>query len=121
MSAILHLTLNILLEHNMVWRAVEGEMEHSLYVYMVFNLQNVSVRHNNNKYETYNVIAGLHVSTLTESSSGLHDTDTYKESTMHCGILNAHNICILWALGIPQCIVPYFSIDNARVIYTKKV
>jgi len=45
------------------------------------------------KYKTYNVTAGLHVSTLTESSSGPHDTDLYKECTMHCGIPNAHNIC----------------------------
>jgi len=44
------------------------------------------VKHNNNKYKSYNVTAGLHVSTLTESSSGPHDTDPYKESTMHCGI-----------------------------------
>ena len=38
------------------------------------------------KFKTYNVTVGLHVSTLTESSSGPHDTDPYKESTMHCGI-----------------------------------
>jgi len=69
-------------------------MEHFLYVCMVFNVQNVSVKHNNNTYKTCNVTAGLHVSTLTESSSGPHDTDTYKESTMHCGIPNAYNSCI---------------------------
>jgi len=56
----------------------------------------VSVKHNNNKYKTYNVIAGLRVSTLTESSSGPHDADPYKESTMHCEIPNAHNICSEW-------------------------
>ena len=32
----------------------------------------MSVKHNNTKYETYNVTAGLHVSTLIESSSGPH-------------------------------------------------
>jgi len=41
----------------------------------------------------YNVTAGLHVSTLTESSSGLRDTDPYKECIMHFGIPSAHNIC----------------------------
>jgi len=64
-------------------------------VFTEYNGQNVSVKHNNNKYKTYNVTAWLHVSTLTESSSGPHDTDTYKESTMHCGIPNAHDIQIL--------------------------
>ena len=43
----------------------------------------MSVNLNNTEYETYNVTAGLHVSTLTESSSGPHDTDPYKECTMH--------------------------------------
>jgi len=37
----------------------------------------------NIRYKTLNVRAGLHVSTLTESSSGLHDTDPYKECIMH--------------------------------------
>ena len=55
--------------------------------------QNVSVKYNNNKHKTYNVIAWLHVLTLTESSSGPHDIDPYKECTMHCGILNTNNIC----------------------------
>jgi len=53
----------------------------------------VSVKHNNIKYKTYNVTAGLHVSTLTESSSGPHDTDSNKECAMHCRIPNAYNIC----------------------------
>jgi len=44
-------------------------------VFIEYSGQNVSVKHNNNKYKMYNVIAGLHVSTLTESSSGPHDTD----------------------------------------------
>jgi len=52
----------------------------------------MSFKHNNIKYKTYNVIAGLHVSTLTESSSGPHDTDPYKECTMHCRIRSAHII-----------------------------
>jgi hypothetical protein len=43
---------------------------------------NVSVKHNNNKYKTYNVTAGLHVSTLTESSSGPHYTDPNKKWTL---------------------------------------
>ena len=43
--------------------------------------------------------AWLHVSTLTESPPGPHDTDTYKESTMHCGIPNTHNICGEWMSG----------------------
>ena len=43
--------------------------------------------------KTYNVTAGLGVSTLIESSSGPHDTDPYKECTMHRGIPNAHNMC----------------------------
>ena len=62
-------------------------------MFIEYNGQNVSVKHNNSKYRTYNVTAGLHVSTLTESSSGPHDTDPYKESTMHCWIPSAHNIC----------------------------
>jgi len=41
------------------------------------------VKHNNTEYETYNVTAGLHVSTLTESSSGPHDTDPYNECIVH--------------------------------------
>jgi len=53
----------------------------------------VSVKHNNNKYKTYNVIAGLLVSTLTESSPGPHDTDPNKECPIHCGIPNAYSIC----------------------------
>jgi len=56
----------------------------------------MSVKHNNTRYKTYNVTAGLHVSTLTESSSGLHDTDPYKECTKHCGLPNAHSICSEW-------------------------
>ena len=32
----------------------------------------MSVKHNNIKYKTYNVTAGLHVSALTESSSNPH-------------------------------------------------
>jgi hypothetical protein len=35
------------------------------------------VKHNNIKYKAYNVTAGLHVSTLTELSSGPHDTDPF--------------------------------------------
>jgi len=42
----------------------------------------------------YNVAAGLHVSTLTESSSGPHDTDPYKECTIHYGIPNSHNTVV---------------------------
>ena len=53
----------------------------------------MSVKHNNNKYKTYNVTAGLHVSALIESSSGPHDIDPNKECTMHCGIPNAYNVC----------------------------
>ena len=53
----------------------------------------MSVRHNNTKCKTFNVTSGLHVSTLTESSSGPHDTDPYLECTLHCGIPNSHNIC----------------------------
>ena len=34
--------------------------------------------HNNNRYKTYNVTAGLHVSTVTELFSDPHDTDPYK-------------------------------------------
>jgi len=52
----------------------------------------MSVKHNNIKYKTYNVTAGLHVSTLTGSSSSPHDTDPYKECTMHCGIRSAQSI-----------------------------
>jgi len=55
-------------------------------VFIEYNGQNVSDKHNNNKYKTYNVTTGLHVSTVTESSSGPHDTDEYKECTMHYGI-----------------------------------
>ena len=62
-------------------------------VFIEYNGRNVSAKHNSRKYETYNVITGLHVSTLTESSSCRHDTDPYKESTMHCGIPNPNNIC----------------------------
>jgi len=39
----------------------------------------------------YNVIMGLHVLTLTESSPGPRVLDLYKECTMHCGIPNAYN------------------------------
>ena len=46
-----------------------------------------------NTTQTYNMTAGLHVSTITESSSDPNDTDPYKECTMPYGILNAHNIC----------------------------
>ena len=55
-------------------------------MFIEYNGEKVSVKHNNTKYETYNVTVRLHVSTLTESSSGPHDTDPYKECTMHCGI-----------------------------------
>jgi hypothetical protein len=42
----------------------------------------MSVKRNYNKYKTYNVTAGLHVSTLTESSSDPHDT-TLTESVVN--------------------------------------
>jgi len=42
-----------------------------------------------NEYKTYNVTAGLHVSTLIESSSGPHDTDPNKECPRHSGIPSA--------------------------------
>jgi len=48
--------------------------------------QNVSVKHNNNECKTYNMTAKLYVSTLTESSSGPHDTEPYKE--MYCALLD---------------------------------
>ena len=52
----------------------------------------MSIKHNNNKYKIYNKKAGLHVSALTESSSGPHDIDPNKECTMHCGIPKAYII-----------------------------
>jgi len=65
-----------------------------LEVFVEYNGQIVSVKHDSNKYKTYNVIAGLHVSTLTESSSCPRDTDPYQESTMHCGIPNANKTVV---------------------------
>jgi len=48
----------------------------------------MSVKHNNTKCKTYNMTEGLHVSTLTESSSGPHDIDPYKELLCNVGSLS---------------------------------